>query len=507
MSDVFISYSRKDSDFTKRLHSALADQKRDVWVDWEDIPVTAEWWDEICKGIEAADTFVFITSPDSLSSPVCNMEIAHALLNHKRLIPIMRRATDEKQAFAALAARELDDNARARLNGVDILTLARDNWQALSRHNWLTFQDDAGFDTTFNKLITAIDTDLNYVQIHSRLLVRAREWEKRERESSFLLAGTELREAETFLADGVSKEPKPTTLHSEYILASQRAEASARVKEGRLQRSAKRRLQVLVGLLVVFSLFMGYSFYAFYTSIHVVIGQVLARDIQQRLPNIVDSIDGNALATLVRDVPAADDGYPTAPRYQQLANQLAQFKADDPDDTHYFIYIAGDQPNTIQYIATDQAADTSPAGQHYKEIEQFTPNSPMLTFFGGPFIEMTSAPLDEYERFMAQGGIPNFDQSSYTLTLDPIDEHNRITGRAIAPIYDSKANVVGVVGMSLYRDEYRWVLESTDNGFIALFGILIAAIVIGVLIYVGFSLRQRHLDRLAAEREAQTDTQ
>src|SRR5689334_3005849 len=128
MSDVFISYSRKDSDFTRRLHSALTAQNRDVWVDWEDIPVTAQWWNEICMGIEAADTFVFITTPDSLASPICNLEIAHALQNHKRLVPIMRRETNEKQAFAELSARELDADMRAHLNGADMLTVAHENW-------------------------------------------------------------------------------------------------------------------------------------------------------------------------------------------------------------------------------------------------------------------------------------------------------------------------------------------------------------------------------------------
>ena len=51
MSDVFISYSRKDSDFVRQLHNALAVLDRDVWVDWEDIPLTADWWREICTGI------------------------------------------------------------------------------------------------------------------------------------------------------------------------------------------------------------------------------------------------------------------------------------------------------------------------------------------------------------------------------------------------------------------------------------------------------------------------
>jgi hypothetical protein len=44
---VFISYSRKDKAFVSKLGDVLAAQKRDAWVDWRDIPLTAEWQQEI----------------------------------------------------------------------------------------------------------------------------------------------------------------------------------------------------------------------------------------------------------------------------------------------------------------------------------------------------------------------------------------------------------------------------------------------------------------------------
>jgi hypothetical protein len=53
MAQVFISYSRKDKDFVRRLGDALAAQKREAWVDWKDIPLTAEWQQEIFTNIEA----------------------------------------------------------------------------------------------------------------------------------------------------------------------------------------------------------------------------------------------------------------------------------------------------------------------------------------------------------------------------------------------------------------------------------------------------------------------
>ena len=54
MADVFISYSRKDIDFVQHLHQELESRNREPWVDWRDIPPTAEWLEEVYAGIEAA---------------------------------------------------------------------------------------------------------------------------------------------------------------------------------------------------------------------------------------------------------------------------------------------------------------------------------------------------------------------------------------------------------------------------------------------------------------------
>lgn len=72
MADIFISYARKDEAFVRQLHQALVENGFDVWVDVENIPLSAEWWHEIRKGIEIANVFLFIVSPDSLGSEVCD---------------------------------------------------------------------------------------------------------------------------------------------------------------------------------------------------------------------------------------------------------------------------------------------------------------------------------------------------------------------------------------------------------------------------------------------------
>ena len=71
MPDVFISYSRRDVEFVRELYAALAAHDKDMWADWEDIPITAEWLLEVYRGIESSDNFLFVITPDSLASDVC----------------------------------------------------------------------------------------------------------------------------------------------------------------------------------------------------------------------------------------------------------------------------------------------------------------------------------------------------------------------------------------------------------------------------------------------------
>ena len=78
MSNVFISYSRWHIDFVRHLFDQLKDRNRDPWANWQDFSATADWLTEIYNGIEATDSFLFIISPDSVTSEICTLEIDHA---------------------------------------------------------------------------------------------------------------------------------------------------------------------------------------------------------------------------------------------------------------------------------------------------------------------------------------------------------------------------------------------------------------------------------------------
>ena len=189
MSEIFISYSRKDKDFVKELHSELIKLNRDVWVDWEDIPATADWWSEIQMGIEAANNFIFVLSADSVASKVCRQEVDHAVKHNKRLIPVVRRNDFDPQLVHP----------------------------EISRHNWLFATEKDDFNLFFQTLNEAIDTDSAHVHTHTRLQLKALEWDSKERNDSFLLRGIDLREACQWVSDNAEKDPKPTPLQIQYI--------------------------------------------------------------------------------------------------------------------------------------------------------------------------------------------------------------------------------------------------------------------------------------------------
>src|SRR5262245_36433403 len=218
MADVFISYSRKDADFVRRLHDALAKLNRDTWVDWEDIPPTAEWLAEVFAAIEAADTFICVLSPECIASKVCNQELAHAVEHNKRLVPLMRRM--------------VADNAVP---------------EVLSKLNYVRFGETDDFDKAFESLLKAIDTDLDWVRAHTRLDVRSSEWEKKGRDTSLLLRGTDLDDAELWLVRaGVAKERNPTSLQTEYIISSRHEQTREEHRWKALYEESEKRRMISV---------------------------------------------------------------------------------------------------------------------------------------------------------------------------------------------------------------------------------------------------------------------
>mgnify|MGYP006277733681 CR=1 FL=1 len=207
MTDVFISYSRRDTDFVKVLYEALDASTYDTWIDWQGIAPTTEWWKEIEAGIESSDNFLFVISPDSVASKYCLQEIDHAVRHNKRIIPVLRQDADMPQAITHIQR--------------------------------VAFREEDPFDTAFAELVAAINTDQDHKKTHTRLELRAIEWQQKEQDESYLLRGSDLEAAEQWLIQSSSgKEPIPTDLQRAYVATS----AAGR-------RAANNRQRIVTGVL------------------------------------------------------------------------------------------------------------------------------------------------------------------------------------------------------------------------------------------------------------------
>ena len=122
MAEVFIAYSRQDTRFVRQLFDAFIANDYELWVDWQGIGYSSEWWEEICAGIERADNFVFIISPNSLNSKSCHQEIEHARKHKKRIIPFIYQPIDEVLILETWATHPELRTMEA---------LCRANWKAL----------------------------------------------------------------------------------------------------------------------------------------------------------------------------------------------------------------------------------------------------------------------------------------------------------------------------------------------------------------------------------------
>lgn len=103
MNETFISYSRKDSEFVTKLFDSLKKAGIDPWFDLEDLRPATEWKKEILINIQACHNFVFIISANSIKSPYCEMELNHALLHDKRIIPIVAERVNPDDCQPALS--------------------------------------------------------------------------------------------------------------------------------------------------------------------------------------------------------------------------------------------------------------------------------------------------------------------------------------------------------------------------------------------------------------------
>ncbi|NEP12331.1 MAG: toll/interleukin-1 receptor domain-containing protein, partial [Symploca sp. SIO2C1] len=231
--DVFISYSRADSDLARKLNDSLQMQGKTTWFDQESIASETDFQQEINQGIKACDNFLFILSPRSVNSTDCKEQVEYATSLNKRFVTVLHRQVNPADLYPELAkVQQIDFNQK-------------------------------DFNANFNELVRTLDIDREHVRNHTKWLQRAIEWEQKGKNSDLLLRGSEFVIAQDWLqgAEQENKTPIPTPLQQEYISQSQEAIDAEITRE-------KHRIVVLRSMVsVMFVLFLaacGMSVLAFY---------------------------------------------------------------------------------------------------------------------------------------------------------------------------------------------------------------------------------------------------
>lgn len=188
MSDVFISYSRNDSEFVRRLVAELKSRGQNSWVDWEDIPISTIWLEEIRQGIDEANNFVFVVSPDSISSRMCQYEIAYAISVSKPIFPIMIRY---------VSTEEMPDDLRIIQN--------------------IYLIDDKRFTEQFDRFFKELNTNIEWKKEHRRLLILTRQWQTNNYNSSYLLSENNLNDLDNIIKNVNTNELPLSNIHRQFI--------------------------------------------------------------------------------------------------------------------------------------------------------------------------------------------------------------------------------------------------------------------------------------------------
>jgi len=115
MQKIFLSYSRKDIDFARKLSGDLEKAGYDVWWDLTDLRGGDDWVRVIPDAIAKSDFFIIVLSPNSIESEWVRKEYTQALSLRKKIIPLMFASCDVPFAlntinYVNFVAGEYQDN-------------------------------------------------------------------------------------------------------------------------------------------------------------------------------------------------------------------------------------------------------------------------------------------------------------------------------------------------------------------------------------------------------------
>ncbi|NET56356.1 MAG: TIR domain-containing protein [Symploca sp. SIO2E6] len=222
--DAFISYGRADSKaFAIKLQSRLEEQGFQVWFDFNDIPLGVDFQNQIDDGIEKARQFLFVIAPHSVNSPYCGKEIELAINCHKRIIPLLHVEQISRETWQQRNSHGTAQDWEA-YKAKGLHSSFPNMHPAISKINWVYFREGIDdFNKSLADLIKLLISHTDYVEPHTKFLLKALEWERQQKQTRYLLTGEEKQQAQSWLKIRFKKEQPPCTpgdLHCEYITES-----------------------------------------------------------------------------------------------------------------------------------------------------------------------------------------------------------------------------------------------------------------------------------------------
>ncbi len=205
MLDIFVSYSRRNLDFVQDLTQALEEQGKAIWFDKKKeplmgIPAGSKWWDEIKHGIEFADNFLIVVSPESMTSPYCHAEIAHAIAHQKRTVTLLYcKGKSLKQVLSLVDAAidsiapDMQLPASVFADVTNVRSLARRNWLKLSQIQYLVYRDDMLWAQFLQSVIDAVDLDIQWLRTWSQFRQAVQIWVENNFDADYLWAESRLK--------------------------------------------------------------------------------------------------------------------------------------------------------------------------------------------------------------------------------------------------------------------------------------------------------------------------
>ncbi len=172
-----------------------------VWIDFKNIPRAVDFMESIRSGIRESNSFIYVISPDSVASKYCDAELEYAIQYGKRIIPlVIREVHPDKVRAEVQAVNWMFCCTTGVMAAAAAMPATPGGGRASIIGGPAIIPPSVLLHDVFPHLLESLLIDPSYVLMHTKLLVRAMEWEDAAEDPSFLATGRELEEANRWMA-------------------------------------------------------------------------------------------------------------------------------------------------------------------------------------------------------------------------------------------------------------------------------------------------------------------